>query len=175
MKTIERLNAIEASAESWRKSMAGIAPEDVSLMRLIRVASLGITAFVDPMLRDSRLTESSYHSLIVIVASGGKGITVTALCDQVGQARANMTRILKLLASMDLILMRADSGDSRRKRVIATDKGNRLIRTLSKRLSPIVRLAFSGVSAEQKQSLHQLLGKLIASASMAETEALKFS
>jgi hypothetical protein len=108
MNTSDRLKAIDNSQESWRASLSKVHPDDVTLMRLIRVASLGITAFTDPMLLEAGLTESSYHSLIVIVASGAKGITVTAVCDQVGQTRANMTRILKILEAGHLAEMRSD-------------------------------------------------------------------
>ena len=140
-------------------------------MRLIRVASLGITAFTDPMLLESGLTESSYHSLIVIVASGAKGITVTAVCDQVGQTRANMTRILKLLEAEQLAQMLSDGRDARRKRIVATAQGRRLIQTCGARLDPVVVTAFASLGVQDKRALDQLLRKLIASMSEAEDQA----
>lgn len=171
MKISDRLKAIDTSQESWRASLSKVPPDDVTLMRLIRVASLGITAFTDPMLLESGLTESSYHSLIVIVASGAKGITVTAVCDQVGQTRANMTRILKLLESGQLAEMRSDGRDARRKRIVATAKGRRLIQACSERLDPILVTALSALGAQDKRTLHQLMRKLIASMSEAESRA----
>lgn len=171
MKTSDRLKAIDNSQESWRASLSKVPPDDVTLMRLVRVASLGITAFTDPMLLEAGLTESSYHSLIVIVASGAKGITVTAVCDQVGQTRANMTRILKLLETGQLAEMRSDGRDARRKRIVATAKGRRLIQACSERLDPIVVTAFASFGAQDKRVLQQLLRKLIASMSEAESEA----
>lgn len=173
MNTSDRLKAIDNSQESWRASLSKVHPDDVTLMRLIRVASLGITAFTDPILLEAGLTESSYHSLIVIVASGAKGITVTAVCDQVGQTRANMTRILKLLEAGHLAEMRSDGRDARRKRIMATAKGRRLIQKCSEHLDPIVVMAFSALGTQDKRALHQLLRKLIASISDAETEATR--
>jgi DNA-binding MarR family transcriptional regulator len=175
MKTSDRLKAIDNSQESWRASLSKVPPDDVTLMRLIRVASLGITAFTDPMLLEAGLTESSYHSLIVIVASGAKGITVTAVCDQVGQTRANMTRILKLLEAGHLAEMRSDGRDARRKRIVATAKGRRLIQVCGERLDPIVVTAFAALGTQDKRALHQLLRKLIASMSDAETEAMRLA
>ncbi|MGB0220136.1 MAG: MarR family winged helix-turn-helix transcriptional regulator [Sinimarinibacterium flocculans] len=171
MKTSDRLKAIDNSRESWRASLSRVPPDDVTLIRLIRVASQGITAFTDPMLLEAGLTESSYHSLIVIAAGGDKGITVTAVCDQVGQARANMTRILKLLEAAQLTKMHSDDRDARRKRVVATAKGRRLVRTCSERLDPVVVTAFSALGDREKRSLDELLRKLIASMSEAESEA----
>lgn len=171
MKSDERLKAIDASQESWRTSLTRIPDEDVTLMRLIRAASLGITGFTDPMLLDTGLTESSYHSLIVIVACGKKGISATAVCDQVGQTRANMTRILKLLESEQLINLRADQHDARRKRIVATQKAQRLIQTCGERLQPLVQTTFLKIEPKEKEALYKILRKLLASMSQAETEA----
>ena len=85
MKTKDRLSAVDASAKGWREGVPEFSIEDVTLMRLIRVASLGITAFTDPVLRPTGLTESSYHTLIVVLASGDEGTTPSTLSEQVGQ------------------------------------------------------------------------------------------
>ncbi len=171
MKSDERLKAIDSSQESWRANLTRIPNEDVTLMRLIRAASLGITGFTDPMLLDTGLTESSYHSLIVIVACGDKGISATAVCDQVGQTRANMTRILKLLETEKLIKIRTDPHDARRKRVVATEKAQHLIQTCGERLQPLVQTVFLKIEPKEKETLHKILRKLITSMSQAETEA----
>lgn len=175
MKTGDRLKAVDASQDSWSASLSRVHPDDVTLMRLIRVASLGVTAFTDPVLIGAGLTESSYHALIVIAASGAKGITVTAVCDQVGQTRANMTRILKLLESEELAEIQADGRDGRRRRILATAKGRRLVRTCSERLDPIMGIALSDLGSADKRSLDRLLRKLIASMSRAEIEALRLT
>lgn len=175
MKIGDRLKAIDTSQEIWRSSLSRIPPDDVTLMRLIRVASLGITAFTDPVLVGAGLTESSYHSLIVIAAGGSKGISVTAVCDQVGQTRANMTRILKLLEAGQLVEMRSDGHDARRKRIVSTAKGKRLIQTCSERLDPILVTAMAALGARDKHALHQLMRKLIASMSEAEAQAQRRS
>lgn len=171
MKTDDRLKAIDGSQESWKHSLSRVPAGDVTLMRLIRVASQGITAFTDPMLLEAGLTESSYHSLIVVVASGSRGISVTAVCDQVGQTRANMTRILKLLENGGLTKNAVDGRDARRKRIVATPRGRNLIQTCSGRLDPIVGTAFSALGAMEKRALNELLRKLIGSMSKAEAEA----
>jgi hypothetical protein len=80
MKTNDRLLAIDSSAQRWSENVPGIPQLDMTLMRLIRVASQGITACFDPLLRPTGLTESSFHTLVVIVGSGKRGTTPTALC-----------------------------------------------------------------------------------------------
>jgi hypothetical protein len=54
---------------------------------------------------------------------------------------------------------------------VATAKGRRLIQACSERLDPIMITAFAALSTQDKRALHQLLRKLIASMSDAETEA----
>lgn len=168
MKTYDRLRAIDASAREWRDGVPEFPAEYVMLMRLIRVASLGITAFVDPVLRPTGLTESSYHTLIVALAARDAGTTPSALCDQVGQNRANMTRILELLASEKLIRIDRDARDARRRRVVATAAGRRLVRTCATRLQPILEKAFSALGAADRRSLERILRALIGSMDAAE-------
>ena len=175
MKTDDRLRAIDSSADSWRARLSRMAHEDVTLMRLLRVASQGITAFIDPILRNGGLTESSYHTLVVASAAGSRGCTVTQLCDQVGQNRANMTRILKLLETEGLARAQTDRRDARRKRIVASARGKQLVREFSERLDPLVDLAMGGISVADKRHLNRILRKLILAMSLAEAEAQKLA
>lgn len=168
MRTADRLLAVDASAKGWREGVPEFPIEDVTLMRLIRVASLGITAFIDPVLRPTGLTESSYHTLIVVLASGDEGTTPSALCEQVGQNHANMTRILGLLASEKLIRIGRDARDARRRRVVATPAGRKLVRTYAARFEPLVKIAFGSLSAADKRGLERTLRRLIESMDAAE-------
>jgi len=140
-------------------------------MRLLRVASQGITACVDPVLRPAGLTESSYHTLIIVMAAGVEGTTPTALCTQVGQAAANMTRILEVLRREALIEIRLDPRDGRRRRVFITQRGTLVVQDYAKQLTPIVNTALSGVSAEDKVSFERLLRAIVASLDKAEAMA----
>lgn len=171
MKTKDRLSAVDASARDWREGVPEFPIEDVTLMRLIKVASLGITAFTDPVLRPTGLTESSYHTLIVVLAGGDKGSTPSALCEQVGQTRANMTRILDLLASSKLIRVDQDAHDARRRRIVATPAGRKLVRSYAARFQPILQTAFGTLSQADKHSLERVLRALIDSIDAAERMA----
>lgn len=168
MKTKDRLFAVDSSAKDWREGVPEFPGEDVLLMRLIRVASLGITAFINPVLRPTGLTESSYHTLIVVLASGNAGTTPSTLCEQVGQNRANMTRILDLLASEKLVRVQQDARDARRRRIVATPAGRALVRTYATRFQPILNTAFGSLSAADKRSLERILRALIDSMDAAE-------
>lgn len=137
-------------------------------MRLIRVASLGITACVDPLLLPVGLTESSYHTLIVVMAAGAPGITPGQLCEQVGQTRANMTRILSLLADEKLVLVNADRRDARRKQIFVTPSGRRLVQKHAAKLAPVVVAAMSGLSEGDKVIFERLLRAVVASMDAAE-------
>jgi len=168
MKTKDRLLAVDASAKRWRDGVPEFSIEDVTLMRLIRVASLGITAFIDPVLRPTGLTESSYHTLIVVLASGDEGTTPSTLCEQVGQNHANMTRILNVLTTEKLIRIGQDARDARRRRIVATAAGHKLVRSFAVRFQPIVKTAFGSLSAAEKRSLQGTLRSLIESMDAAE-------
>ncbi len=168
MRTKDRLLAVDVSANGWRKSVPEFSSEDVTLMRLIRVASLGITSFTDPVLRPTGLTESSYHTLIVVLASGEEGTTPSILSEQVGQNHANMTRILSVLASEKLVRVSQDARDARRRRIVATAAGSTLVRTYAARFEPIVKAAFASLSAANKRALQRTLRSLIESMDAAE-------
>ena len=163
---------MDSSARDWREGVPEFPIEDVTLMRLIKVASLGITAFTDPVLRPTGLTESSYHTLIVVLAAGDKGTTPSALCEQVGQNRANMTRILDLLASSKLIRVDQDTHDARRRRIVATAAGRKLVRSYAIRFQPILQTAFGALSAVDKRALERVLRALIGSLDEAERMAV---
>jgi DNA-binding MarR family transcriptional regulator len=168
MKTNDRLLAIDSSGPGWRESFPDVPQQDVTLMRLIRVASQGITAFTDPILRPAGLTESSFHTLVVIVASGRQGTTPGSLCEQVGQNRANMTRILDLLLSEKLVRIDVHERDARRKRVAITPAGRKLVKGYAGNFAPIVLESFSGLSAQDKKTFEHLLRAVIASMDKAE-------
>lgn len=168
MKTNDRLLAIDSSAQRWSENVPGIPQLDVTLMRLMRVASQGITACFDPLLRPAGLTESSFHTLVVIVGSGKCGTTPSALCEQVGQNRANMTRILDLLLSEKLVRVDTHERDARRKRVALTPAGRKLIKSYAGRFAPIVGEVFSRVDEKDKRHFERVLRTVIASMDAAE-------
>lgn len=171
MKTKDRLHAVDASAKRWLEGVPEFPAEDVMLMRLIRVASLGITAFTDPALRPTGLTESSFHTLVVAMASGDDGTTPSALCEQVGQNHANMTRILSVLAKEALVQISPDPRDARRRRIVATAAGHALVRHYAGRFQPIVHTAFGSLSTAEKRALQSMLRRLIGSMDTAEVMA----
>lgn len=171
MKTNDRLLAIDSSAQRWSQSVPGIPQVDITLMRLIRVASQGITACFDPLLRPAGLTESSFHTLVVIVGSGTRGTTPNALCEQVGQNRANMTRILDLLLSEKLVRVDAHERDARRKLVSVTPAGRRLVKSYAGRFAPVVGEIFRGLDAKDKERFERVLRTTIASMDAAERSA----
>lgn len=170
MRTVDRLAAVDASMDLMRATVPVLPMADVTLMRLIRVASFGITACIDAPLRPAGLTESSYHTLIVIMSGGAEGISVGELCDQVGQARANMTRIIALLCRRGLTVTHADAHDHRRKYVVITPAGAELTRAYASRLAPVIASALRGLSAHDKKALDRSLRALVAS--MDKTERL---
>ncbi len=173
MKTLDRLTAIDASAGAWGAVAPDLPAVDIALMRLLRAASLGITACTEPVLRPEGLTESSYHTLIVVTSAGSTGISPGVLCEQLGQTRANMTRILEALHSKGFIAIAEDQHDRRRKLVEVTAVGRRLVQRYAKALAPVATLAMSGLSVDDKAMLEKLLRKLTQSMDAAERWSMK--
>ncbi|WP_320838649.1 MarR family winged helix-turn-helix transcriptional regulator [Zhongshania sp.] len=173
MKTRDRLNAIDSSSADWQEGVPELSIQDVTLMRLIRVASQGITAFTDPLLQSSGLTESSYHTLIIILASGTQGVTPTSLCDLVGQKRSNMTRIIDVLVSEGLVKIKTDVRDARRRRINILPAGRKLVRACGQRYQSVTSTVFNSLDAENKETLERLLRTVIASMDIAEQMAVK--
>lgn len=163
MKTADRLRAIDASMKDWAANLPQFQVQDLTLMRLVRVASQGITALIDPVLQPTGLTESSFHTLLILFAAGARGATPSDLCGQVGQARANMTRILNLLAEEGLVETRGDPRDARRKYIQITPQGRRLVKRYADLLSPVAKAALGGLRDAEKNVLEQLLRQFIAS------------
>lgn len=171
MNTSDKLRAVDASLSGWKAGVLDLPMQDVLLMRLLRVASQGITACIDPLLRPVGLTESSYHTLIIVMAAGAEGTTPSSLCFQVGQAPANMTRILFLLRIKKLVAVKVDAHDARRKRIVMTPIGQQLVKTYANKLTPAVRTALGGISAADKRTFERLLRKIVGSMDVAELMA----
>lgn len=169
MKTVERLSAVDASAQRLGDGIPDLPLQDMQLMRLIRVTSLGINACVEPLLRPEGLTESSFHTLVIVMSGDLRdGISPGALCEQVGQTRANMTRILDVLTSQKRVVIEADQHDGRRRRVRITPLGRQLVRKCTKKLAPTIGVAMSGLTEADKPKLERLLRGLILSMDAAE-------
>lgn len=161
MKIIDRLLAVDASAQAWAEVIPDIPERDATLMRLLRVASLGITACVEPLLRPGGLTESSYHALIIVMASGPEGIAPTLLGEQIGQTRANVTRILSVLQADHLVEVATHERDGRRRQVRITPAGRRMVRKYAAIVAPVVIEAMSGFSDSDKAAFARLLRGLV--------------
>jgi DNA-binding MarR family transcriptional regulator len=173
MKTLSRTQSVYTSLPQWAASVPGLPLAEVTLLRLIRVASLGITAITEPILRPDGLTESSYHTLVTIAASGPAGLTPGSLCDLIGQTRSNMTRILQLLATHKLIESLDDPHDARSKIVFASQAGRDLVETQGRELARLVALAEIDLTKEEKKVLENLLRKVLAGMDHAESEAVR--
>jgi len=169
MKTGDRLRAIDASVKDWEANLPQFRVQDLTLMRLVRVASLGISSLIDPLLQPTGLTESSFHTLLILFAAGARGATPTDLCGQVGQTRANMTRILNLIAEEGWVAARGDPRDARRKFIQITPSGRRLVKRYADLLSPVAKAALGGLGEAEKKNLERLLRQMISS--MVATEA----
>lgn len=173
MKTSSRTQSVYTSLPQWAASVPGLPLTEVKLLRLVRVASLGITAITEPILRPHGLTESSYHALVTIAASGSAGLAPGLLSELIGQTRSNMTRIVRLLSSKKLIRSLPDPHDARSRVLMISEAGLHLVNTQGRELGRLVAMAESTLTSREKSTLESLLRKMLASMDRTEEEALR--
>jgi MarR family transcriptional regulator, negative regulator of the multidrug operon emrRAB len=173
MKSRERLAAIDASTPQIAAKIPNHPVAEMELMRLIRVVHLGMCANLDLMFRPFGLSDNSFHTLVLVLASERGALSPSLLCELVGQTRANMTRILRELTSKGLVYCVADEGDGRRKIVRITAKGRRQVLHIAPQLTLPAQVALSGLGNKERRVLQRLLRKLVVSLDQGERRSWK--
>jgi MarR family transcriptional repressor of emrRAB len=133
------------------------------MVRLLRIAVVGLGHYFEPVFRDIKLSESAFHVLAILVASENGQASPSELSELVGASRANMTRILDELSRDGLIVRSAESQDGRRLTVAVTTKGRKAIKSAVPRLALPLMQAFSGLTHQEFSKLSELLKKAIVS------------
>src|SRR3990170_429896 len=95
--------------------------------------------------------------LFEIGSVDGAGATVRALRDRLGLDSGYLSRLLRTLESDDLVVVRRDPDDRRRRRVRLTRRGRTAWRRLDERSERLARTLVSPLSPRQRERLTDAL------------------
>lgn len=163
MRGIERLSAVEISTPQMTRALPLLPMDETVMVRLLRIAVVGLGHYFEPVFRDIGLNESCFHVLCLLVANDSGQASPGELSELVGTSRANMTRILDSLSDDGLITRASSVYDARRSVVQITPKGKVVTNAAVPRLSAPLKRAFDGLSAVEFTTLAELLRKAVVS------------
>lgn len=173
MRGRERLAAISSSTPRLKRQLPDVPVDIVALMRTVRAANQALTTFLDSLLRPLGVAESLMHTLLVLFTAPDGSSTPRALCDQVGQTPANMTRVLLALSELGFISRHTDRSDGRRQQVRITARGRDYMRRVVPQLSDPLRRAVHGLTAREVAQSTALLSRLAAALDDAERDQFR--
>lgn len=127
---------------------------------LMNRAGLSWRTVVDRYMADLGLTQTRWVTMLVL-SKTGEGCTQTVLATQVGVEHPSLVRTLAQLEEAGLIERRLDPDDGRRRTVWFTATGKELLVRMEQVASLGREQLLKGISAEQRQNLHDLLEIII--------------
>lgn len=163
MQGSDRLNAVDRGTPAMAAALPELPMAETVMVRLLRIAVVGLGQATEPSLRRAGLTESNFHVLCLLMASDEGRASPSELSELVGASRANMSRIVDNLVSDGLVLREAASADARRASIQITPHGREVARSAVPDLAGPLRAAFAGLDREGLAALDTLLRELVAS------------
>lgn len=163
MRGIERLKAVDRGTPAMAAALPDLPMAETVMVRLLRIAVVGLGQATDPSLRRAGLTESNFHVLCLLMASEEGRASPSELSELVGASRANMSRIIDSLVSEGLVLRETSAGDARRATVQISARGREAARSAVPVLAEPLRQAFAGLGGSDLATLDRLLRELVAS------------
>lgn len=163
MKGIERLAAIDRSTPAMARALPDVPMRETVMVRLLRVAVIGMGQCFDGVFRHLGLSEHEFHVLCLLMSEDSGEASPSELSELVGASRANMTRLLDLLSRAGHITRETDTRDARRSVVRITEKGRREATAAVDKLSVPLKRAFAGLTPTEYTQLSALLRKLVES------------
>lgn len=163
MKGIERLQAIDRSALPMARALPAVPMNATTLVRLLRVAVIGMGQCFDRVFRNLELSEHAFHVLSLLMAQEDGESSPSDLCELVGATRTHMTRILDELVGLGLMTRQADARDGRRAVCSITPQGRLAALHAGDQLAGPLTKAFSGLSPHEMDELAALLRKAVRS------------
>ena len=163
MNGVERLRAVDRGTPAMASALPGLPMAETVMVRLLRIAVVGLGQATEPSLRRAGLTESNFHVLCLLMSSENGRASPSELSELVGASRANMSRIVDNLVSDGLILRETVSNDARRATLQITERGREVVRSAVPLLADPLHRAFAGLDRKSLAMLGQLLRSLVAS------------
>lgn len=163
MKGSERLRHVDSSTPRMQRALPELPMEMTVMVRLLRIAVVGMGNFFEPVFRGLDLSESSFHVLCLLEAADGGSESPGELSEMVGTSRANMTRILDELLADGYVSRTTAARDGRRQIITISEAGRTKVRETVPRIAEPLLIGFSELSSIEAAQLNLLLRKLIVS------------
>lgn len=157
------LQGMEIGVAHMLERLPDLPVQDVMLLRLLKLASEGLSGRFFEILKPHGLSESDFRVLMQLYSShDGRGFP-GELCAFVVQTPTNMTRIADVLVARKLVTRRPSDQDRRRIELRITPAGRRFVDKLLPKLFPVLRAWFAALDDRDKRQLRNLLERVIAS------------
>ncbi|SRR6185312_5576549 len=157
------MQGIEVGVAHVLERLPELPVQDVLLLRLLKLATEGLSGRFIEILKPHGLSESDFRVLMQLYSSrDGRGFP-GELCSFVVQTPTNMTRIADVLVAQKLVTRRPSEQDRRRIELRITAAGRRFVGKLLPRLFPVLRASFAALSERDKRQLQELLQRVIGS------------
>lgn len=159
----ERLDAVDRSTPAMFATLPQLPKAETMLIRLLRIAVVGLGQATEPAFKRADLTESTFHVLCLLMASEGGAASPSELSELVGASRANMSRIVDSLAADGLATRESLLSDARRATVRISARGEAVTQDGVDALAEPVGRAFALLDGDELVELDRLLRKLVLS------------
>jgi MarR family transcriptional regulator, negative regulator of the multidrug operon emrRAB len=159
----QRLKQVDISTPRMARALPDLHMTGATMVRLLRISSLGLGQYFDPVFRSQGLTENTFHVLCLLVSEQTGSASPGELAEMVGTSRANMTRLIEELVQAGYVARDADPMDGRRHVITVTPEGRAKAMATAPRVWEPIEGAFSDLSGDEFAQLSKLLRKLIVS------------
>lgn len=129
-----------------------------SSVDLLQWAALGVSSYVEGVLKERGLTMDQWRVLRALVGDGPQ--TMTALGVSTRITGPTLTRVVDRLAESALVYRNVDAEDRRRVVVHAAQRGTALVRSLSPLIIQAEHAGLSALTDQERRTLRRLLERL---------------
>lgn len=119
-----------------------------------------ITDSVSKELKEFDIYEPQFNVLRILRGAKGKPISVNTILESMVQRSSNVTRIVDKLAAKGLVQRTLSKEDRRKMDIIITDNGLELLKKLDKKVEDFHKPMKNNLTAEEAETLKQLIRKL---------------
>ncbi len=119
-----------------------------------------ITDSITKELKEYGIYEPQYNVLRILRGAKGNPISVNAILEQMVQRSSNVTRIVDKLETKGLVERKLSVEDRRKMDIIITNDGIQLLKKLDKKVADFHKPMMTNLTAEEADTLKQLIKKL---------------
>lgn len=154
--------------ETWMRFWRSLNPEidarAIGLMDELRLVSRAIYHVAEQSLDEAALSFAQYKVLMHLFFAeqmGDRGdLNPSEISNRHGVSRNTMSSLIRSLEEAELLARQLDPDDRRRFKISLTEKGRALVTDYARHHLTMVGSCFSALTAEEQETLSQLLRKV---------------